>query len=53
MSQCGPVAIKNLMKIVVIFLHSILSLIEGFHNGAELTFDPFVNAIDLLMKTEE
>ncbi|KAI4991912.1 hypothetical protein ZWY2020_040298, partial [Hordeum vulgare] len=35
------------------FPHNILSLVKGFHNGTELTFDPFVIAIDLLMKTGE
>ena len=53
MSQGGPGAIKNLMKIVMVKLHSILRFIEGFHNGAELAFDPLVIPIHLLVKTEE
>ena len=53
MSQCGPGAIKNLMKIMMIKLHDILGLSEGFHNGAKLAFDPLVIAIHLLVKTEE
>ena len=52
MSECGPGAIKNLMKIMMIKFHGILGLIEGFHNGAELAFDPLVFAIYLLMKTK-
>ena len=53
MSQCGPGAIKNLMKIMMVKLHSILRFIEGFHNGAELAFDLLVIPIHLLVKTEK
>ena len=53
MSKCSPGAIKNIMKIMMVELHSILRFIEGFHNGTELAFDPLVISIHLLVKTEK
>ena len=53
MCKGSPGAIKNLMQIVMIKLHTVLCLSEGFHNGTKLAFDPFVVVIYLLMKTEK
>ena len=46
-------AIKHFMQIVVVLLHNILSDCHDLKHSTKLTLDPFVVAIDLLMKTEE
>ena len=53
MCKCSPGAIKNLMQIVMVELHRVLCVSEGFHNGAKLAFDPLVIVIHLLVKAEE
>ena len=51
--QYSTGAIKHFMEVVVVFLHCIVCRSHVVKNRTKLTLDPFVIAINLLVKTEE
>ena len=53
MTQNNPGTIEYFMEVEVVFLHSIVCSSHVVKNRAKLTLNPFLVAIDLLVKTEE